>query len=358
MRKITILVAGIISVICVGTGTVGANAASAAPAQVPTCQELPNIPVILNDVPYHVAGRLCWQGDLTNQTVQVLTAGISYNHAYWDWPLEPERYSYVQAATRAGYATFTYDRLSTGQSDHPDALQVTLPAEASVLHQLVQGLRNGAIGGHAFNKIITVGHSYGSAISGIEANTYNDVDGVIISGITHSFAPINPVLVTASLWPAQLDPKFASANLPLGYLTTLPGTRSNLFYYTPNADPAVIALDETLKDTLTLGQYNTVSDYMQASSTIDVTVPVLVAMGQKDILFCDTLLFSCANSAAVVAREHQYFSSQTCLEGYVLASSGHDLNLHRNAPNWFAHANDWANRRIGTAGVPATQSCI
>lgn len=353
MRKITIITAILLSV--VGLWAIGGSTASAAtPA---TCQELPDIPVTLNDTSYSVAGRLCWQGQLTDQTVQVLTAGISYNSAYWDWPLEPDRYSYVQAATAAGYATLTYDRLGSGNSDHPDALNLDLPAEVAVLHQLVQGLRSGAIGGHAFGKVITVGHSYGSAISGIEANTHNDVDGVILSGITHSFALVNPVLTTASFWPAQLDPKFALAGLPLGYLTTLPGTRAHLFYYQPNADPAVIAQDEALKDTLTIGQYNTVGNYMQPASTTAVNVPVMVAMGQKDILFCDNILLSCANDAAIVAREAQYFNGNACLEGYVLSNGGHDLNLHRNAPEWFAAANSWADRRVGTGSTSATQVC-
>jgi len=355
MRKITVIVAAILSV--AGIWATSGGTAAADPAPSPTCQAISDIPVTLNGAPYDVAGWLCWQGELADQTVQVLTSGITYNHTYWDWPLEPGRYSYVQAATQAGYATFTYDRLSTGQSDHPDALSVTLSAEADVLHQLIQGLRSGAVGGHAFDKVITVGHSYGSAISGVEANTHNDVDGVILSGITHSFAPINPVLFSASIWPAQLDPKFASAGLPLGYITTLPGSRTNLFYYTPNADPAVIALDEILKDTLTLGQFNTVNEYMQPGSTTAITAPVLVAMGQKDILFCDNLLLSCATDTAVASRENQYFSTQTCLEGYALNNSGHNLNVHRNAANWFATANSWADRRVGTAGAPATQPC-
>ena len=353
MRKIIIITAIVLSV--AGIWTINGSTVSAAAS--PACQEMTDIPVTLSGASYSVAGRLCWQGELTDQTVQVLTAGISYNSAYWDWPLEPGRYSYVQAATTAGYATFAYDRLGSGSSDHPDALSLDLPAEVNVLHQLVQGLRTGTIGGHAFDKVITVGHSYGSAISGIEANAYNDVDGVILSGITHSFAPINPVLTTASFWPAQLDPKFAGAGLPLGYLTTLPGTRAHLFYYQPNADLAVIAQDEALKDTLTIGQYATVSNYMQSASTTAVNAPVMVAMGQKDILFCDNLLLSCANNAAVTTREAQYFNEHACLEGYVLNNSGHNLNLHRNAPDWFAAANNWADRRVGTAGTSATQAC-
>jgi pimeloyl-ACP methyl ester carboxylesterase len=353
MRKSTIIIAIILSV--VGVWIPGGGTASAAAP--PACQEMPGIPVTLNGTSYNVAGRLCWQGELTGKTVQVLTAGISYNSAYWDWPLEPGRYSYAQAATVAGYATFAYDRLGSGDSDRPDAFSLDLPAEVNVLHQLVQGLRGGAIGGHAFNKVITVGHSYGSAISGIEANTYNDVDGVILSGITHSFTLINPVLTTASFWPAQLDPKFAAEGLPLGYLTTLPGTRANLFYHAPNADPAVVAKEEALKDTLTIGQYSSVSNYMQAASTTAVNAPVLVAMGQKDILFCDGVLLLCTNDAAVVAREARHFNEHACLEGYVLNNSGHDLNLHRNAPDWFTAANSWADRRVGTAGTSATQVC-
>ena len=57
---------------------------------------------------YRVYGELCARGRLTARTpVQVLLHGGTYDHAYWDWPYRPDIYSYVQQATRQGFATLT-----------------------------------------------------------------------------------------------------------------------------------------------------------------------------------------------------------------------------------------------------------
>lgn len=47
-----------------------------------------------------VAGELATRQPLTQDTtIQVLLAGGSNNGSYWDWPLEPEKQSYVRHAT-------------------------------------------------------------------------------------------------------------------------------------------------------------------------------------------------------------------------------------------------------------------
>ena len=125
-----------------------------------------------------------------------------------------------------------------------------------MLHQLVAALRAGAVAGHAFAKVISVGHSFGSQVVAWEAGT----------------------------------------------------------------------------------------------------VPVLLAVGQQDMLFCDATV-SCADSRAILAREAGDFSSAACLEAYVLPTAGHSLNLHLNAQSWFAAASDWADRRVGTATGPPPQGC-
>ena len=69
-----------------------------------------------------------------------------------------------------------------------------------------------------------VGHSLGSGIATVEAATFNDVDGLILTGFLHTFAPAIGA-VPAALYPARDDPRFAGRNLPVDYLTTQPGTR-------------------------------------------------------------------------------------------------------------------------------------
>src|SRR6185503_8303572 len=92
---------------------------------------------------YNVVGWLCAHGGFKDKTVQVLVSGFTYDHNYWDFPYQQYRYSYVQYATAAGYATFNIDRIGVGESSKPPADQVTFPAEAYATRQIVQALREG-----------------------------------------------------------------------------------------------------------------------------------------------------------------------------------------------------------------------
>jgi pimeloyl-ACP methyl ester carboxylesterase len=313
-----------------------------------------------NTTTYNLSGQLCGKGSLEGKTVQVLVHGLTYDHTYWDFPVQSQKYSYVKQAVNAGYAVFNIDRLGVGLSDRPaDANAVTVQSGAYVIHQVVQGLRGGAIGGTTFPKVTLTGHSLGAAMSIYEAATYADVDGVIVSGQLHQTNPLIYTLL-ANFYPAQLDPKFASAGLPAGYFTTVPNTRDEMFYNPARAGADVMSQDEALKQTVTLGELSTLNDASAPSLSQQIHVPVLVSVGQQDVLFCNELLgFSCFNSAAVMSREATAYSPDACLETHVLANAGHSTNLHLNAPDWFTTANNWSNRRVGShVTQPPTQPCL
>ncbi len=307
---------------------------------------------------YQLYGELCGLGSLTGKTVQVLVPGFTYGHDYWDFPMQPNTYSYVRHAVGEGYATFNVDRIGSGTSAHPLSALVTFDAHVYVLHQVVQGLRSGSIGGTAFPKVITVGHSAGAGVVLAEASVHKDTDAVMISGLLHLPNPTDAGFF-ASLRPANLDAKFAGVGLDPGYLTTAPNTRAASFYNTAVADPAVIAQDELLKDTGSSAELAT-SDWVFAPTVSrQIDVPVLLLMGQNDSSFCNPSLgLSCASNQAILAREAGYYSPQACLEAYVQPLSGHVINLHPNALAGFIAASDWANRRVGPDSAhSATQSC-
>ena len=140
------------------------------------------------------------------------------------------------------------------------------------------------------------------------------------------------------MYPASSDPETSSA--PPLYFTTLPGTRGEFFYNLPDADPRVIDEDEATKQTVTLGELDTFVDGFGATPAIQV--PVLVAVGDDDALFCDAP--SCT-AGDTLAREAPYYSTQAKLETYALPGSGHSMNLHSNARQWYDVANDWIGRR-------------
>lgn len=92
---------------------------------------------------HHIWGRLCGTGSAAGDTVQLLVHGYSLSHAYWDFPYEPERYSYTRYMAGAGYATFNIDRLGTGNSSRPSGLEVNLDSHIFTLHQVIAALRAG-----------------------------------------------------------------------------------------------------------------------------------------------------------------------------------------------------------------------
>jgi pimeloyl-ACP methyl ester carboxylesterase len=308
---------------------------------------------------YSVTGWLCARGNFSGKTVQLLVSGVSYDHNYWDFPYQPNNYSYVQSATRAGYATFNFDRIGVGLSDKPPATDVTIPAEAYVAHELIQDLRQGKISGTSFKKVIAVGHSMGASILSVEGGTYNDADGLILADSLHQANVAKQTQLATTRYPAAQDPKFENAGLPDGYLTTKPGTRGDGYYDTKYADPQVVAKDEQLKQTATTGEFATLAQGRNPQFSKAIKTPVLLVVGQNDSINCNEGAgLSCKDSATIIAREKDNFSQAACLEAFVLPNSGHDTNLHYNAKDWFKAASDWANKRIGKNDkTAATDAC-
>lgn len=292
---------------------------------------------------YNVFGVLCARGSLHKKTIQITLSGSTYSHLYWDWPYRPQTYSYVLRATAAGYAVLNLDRIGIGRSGHPPAEAVTIESNAYVVHQIVQELRDGDLVVPAFGRIradrvALVGHSLGSLIAIQEAATYGDVDGVVLTGISHT---VTPALGDVQFLPANLDPHFAGRNIPDNYLTTVPGTRS-IFYHLPSTDPAVLETDEQTKETVTLGELGTAFSALALSP--GVHVPAIVIVGDHDAAFCAPPTCSASGS---LAAEAAFFSPDACLETAVIAGAGHDLNLHLQAPITYDVVLDWLDRRVG-----------
>jgi pimeloyl-ACP methyl ester carboxylesterase len=300
------------------------------------CEDV-NVPVTLPNRPHPVAirGTLCGPA---GRGVQVLLAGGTYGRAYWDLPYRPEIYSYVRALSVAGWATLNLDRLGIGASDDPPASEVTLDVHAEVVHQVVQAARAGRIGGRAFKQVFTVGNSMGAYIALLEAAKYDDVDGVISTG--HLNSPrIGVPAVLASLYPAQAESRFA--HLPPGYLTTRPNTRGSLFYAAAQAEPKTIEIDEATKETLTTGEMASAGPESDHEMAARVRAPVLSVIGEFDNIFCAR---SCADPGGPAYQERAYFPNAACFRMYVVAGSGHVINLHTSAPEWFAVAREWLER--------------
>ena len=192
-----------------------------------------------------------------------------------------------------------------------------------------------------------LGHSSGSGVVTQEASTYRDVDGVIVTGFLHrvSTSPLPGVLaVPLSLYPAMLDPAFATKGLDPGYLTTRPGARGNSgFYNTAVADPGVIAYDNATKDVVSAAHAaGFVAVVNSPSVSRNVDVPVLSIVGSFDGGFCN------APNCPQAGTERTAWSAAAQLEMRVIPTAGHDIHLHGApyADAEFRFIREWLDRRF------------
>lgn len=180
---------------------------------------------------------LTWTDQNTSTTIQFLIHGIAFDKSYWDFA---EGYSYVDAAASAGYATFSYDRLGIGASEHPDPLQIVqAPLEVEIAHSLIQSLRSGAFGKTTYTNLVGVGHSFGSIQSqSITADYPQDLDAVVLTGFSTNNAamPATFVAFNPAIANENQPPRFS--DLPNGYWVTDTSISNQLtFLRAPNFDP-------------------------------------------------------------------------------------------------------------------------
>jgi pimeloyl-ACP methyl ester carboxylesterase len=307
---------------------------------------------------FQVTGTLCSEGQVAGKTVQLLLHGSTYARYYWDFPYQSEHYSYVHAATRRGYATFNLDRIGNGTSDHPDGSLVDIDANAYVVHQVVEALRAGQVASQSFEKVIVVGHSMGSMTTINYAGSYpGEADGIILTGFLHdvNWDFVNSTLLP-SFYPATFDAKFSGQFPNYDYLTTLPGVRGGPFYYLPNVNPEVLALDETLKQTTSIGELNTGPLMVFDPVSLQIEGPVQVVIGEFDFIFCGSLV-NCSDPAAVQSFEEAFYSASACVETTVISEAGHNLNLHTNVNSAYSKMLSWADSTVGITSGSASQPC-
>lgn len=310
--------------------TLGVSLAVApVPAQASvSCQEL-NFPVALGKM----FGKLCTPTGA--KAVQVLIPGGTYNSSYWDIGYTPEVRSYQVAMNKAGYATLAVDRLGTGRSSKPLSALVTATTQANAVHDVIQSLRKGTLG-PKFDKVIVGGHSIGSAMAMIEAGLHQDVDGVVVTGMTHKMNYITVLPVLTNMIPARLD---------LGYLTTSPGTRYQSFHTPGPLVAGAIDFDESTKDVFAVTEaVDTIAltNVIIPASRL-IKVPVLIVLG-NDTHFCGLPLGSdCSSAEALRASEAPYFAPEAKLKAYILDGYGHSINYAPNAPKFHDVVATWAD---------------
>jgi hypothetical protein len=327
-----------------------AGAASASDAQ---CREY-SFPVTTSQAGGAAAkiwGQLCTDDPvrLGEQPVQVLIHGGAYDHTYFDWPYQPDRYNYVRSMTRQGFTVLNFDRLGYGHSDHPLGASLTFDVAAFTVHQLIQHLRRGSLG-RPFPTIVTNGFSMGGLIAQVEAATFHDVDALTTHAVGHYFgAPRSLVRLATVAYPALLDPKFSSRPWALDptYLTTMPGRRV-VFYGPPGAyDPAQLEYEEKDKDVVTATELAdiVVKSYTELTQRIDA--PILWTLGEYDQIWCGTT-DNCFTDPETAGEASHYKAG--LFTKYIAPDDGHSVILGLGTTAYQAEVVSWLRAR-GIRGV-------
>lgn len=344
------------------------------------------MPVTVGGTDGHIYGVLNIPPDAT--TVQVLVHGWTYGRRYFDSPFEPDRYSYVRAANKNGYATLAIDRLGAGCSLHPLSLFDTLDNHVAVVHQAVQALREGTFG-HTFDKVVLVGHSLGSIISATTAGRHpEDADALITTGYAHlvNSAYAFPTIIGRDYLAAG-DPQWAAMNLDPLYMSSIPGARYTFyrFKYTQspiegiggrgdsttgeyellNADPKMVEADEKFqRDTGSLTQFVTALPTLVVNDTAELNIPVLAVTGDHEPFFCGAGASDCTTSAGIVEHEKQFYAPGAPVHGYSVPGTGHDIHLEYTSSQaskvMLEFVDEFVGRGSGKAGsIPGvTPTCV
>ncbi|KAL2835380.1 Alpha/Beta hydrolase protein [Aspergillus pseudoustus] len=274
-------------------------------------------------------------------TLQIATHGFAFDKTYWDSEVEPEKYSYVDAALNAGYSILTYDRLGVGKSSKPDAYEVVQgPVQLEILKEITLLARSGALAKSAsnkqhdvdipeFNKIILVGHSLGSAVTiGVLSQYGEMIDGAVSTGLI-TYGKLGQTGQQAfGLEHARSHDERRFHDRGSGYLVQ--ATESNvqqIFFKKGYFDPKLLTYGERIKETGTVGEFLSLGAVL-ANPAPNYKGPLLFALAEYDFGVCAG---NCTGSYDLDAIKSDMFPSASNVEVHIQDGSGHALTMHRNA---------------------------
>ncbi|KZS91792.1 hypothetical protein SISNIDRAFT_456374 [Sistotremastrum niveocremeum HHB9708] len=290
---------------------------------------------------YKIAGKLCTPKNVkSNGILEFATHGIAFDHSYWEVGGANSKYNFAESAVASGHSIFYYDRLGNGASSKPDGIQeVQSGVQIEITHELVQYIRQGKLG-HKFGKIIGVGHSFGSILSGaITAKYPKDFDDVVLTG----FATGNVVglyIGTGSFGATIASESIPTLKLPPSYV--VPGTPSAYqfgFLNYPFYDPAVAADQFKIRGTTTLGEFATLVAPIGVSPNF--TSRVLVVTGSADSFFCAGNCHQTVNGTNLLDLVTELYPVASNFSSFLVENAGHGLTLHFSAPATYDVIQKW-----------------
>ncbi|QRV83965.1 alpha/beta hydrolase family protein [Ceratobasidium sp. AG-Ba] len=225
---------------------------------------------------------------------------INFDHSYWEFGYSKE-YNFIEAATKAGYAVFTHDRLGVGQSDKPDGLSET----------------------QAWTELTGIANKYP-----------DDLDAVVLTGYTPSMITV-PLSFTG--WSITLAKEQPDASI-----------RSHRFAFFAEGsyDEGAFQQAYNTKQTFTMGEFMTIGEPISQIAP-DYKGDVFVVTGEKDLIFCGG---NCNQKPTKVEGNSllddtkTYFPNCKSFNTYVPPGAGHALFTHHGTDVTMSKIMEWAGR--------------
>lgn len=290
---------------------------------------------------FNISAQLCLpSAPLNISSIQFLTHGVGFSKLYWNFG--PEN-SFVDNAAAAGHATFSYDRLGVGNSSHPDPIQVVQgPLEVEIAIELVRMLRQGVLMNKQFDQVIGVGHSYGSALTtSVASQDPSTFDAIVLTGFSSNTTGGIQFTSALNLEVAATVSGGRFKGRQDGYL--VPSTQYGVqyaFFRAPDFEDEILIEAFATIETTTIGEQFTMSAV--GTPATNFSGPVLLVDGENDLFFCDGNCNYPTNIPAESLLALFPMANQRKSTTFILAGSGHGVNLATNAVQAFDRIQDFA----------------
>lgn len=309
---------------------------------------------------YDISVQLCVPPNGSKKDhLQIATHGLAFDKRYWDAPINPSQYSYVKNAMDAGYSVLTYDRLGTGKSDKPDAYTIVqAPLQLEILREISSMARNGDLQKHipagkskidtdvSFNKLIHVGHSFGSFLTSALLTTYPETsDGAVITGyiLNKYFADLRFGTFALGYAP-EVDPILFS-DRSSGYVvhSTKGALQTGFFSVKENTTTGLGGFEPELLDYAYSVRQPLVVSETTSPALLNLGVaesfkgPVQFVVAEFDYLVC---LGDCKETFDPEMITGLY-PQATNVSFHVQQGTGHGLTMHKGANAGYKATFDW-----------------
>jgi pimeloyl-ACP methyl ester carboxylesterase len=325
---------------------------------------------------YTTYAELCFPSEgKDKKALQILTHGAFFDHRYCkdtrsdlfpngtnlvylgDATIDKGSYSYVQAATDAGYTVLNYDRLNNGGSDKLNAYTVgNGENEVETLRVLTEMARAGTFAQHlcpgstlpqieGFEKVIHVGHSFGSGITAALLGKYGELSsGAILTGLLFTTHPSDATSVSQGFGYAASTNRTLFGDYPSGYIIPDNTNRiqSGFFHRYNVTDPAgftneALNYAESIKSPVTVAEWVSLRGALPIGPSTTFRGPVEFFVGEHDALICSGECYS--NYDLSMLKD--FYPHATARDVYVQPGSGHGLTLHKNATAGYDAMFNW-----------------